>query len=48
MKKQTTVYKRYISEHYEGEITKFIDKYIINDAEKIMLSEGYMGHIYGD
>ena len=43
MKKQTTVYKRYRSEHYEGEITKFIDKYIINDAEKIMLSEGYIG-----
>lgn len=37
---ETIVYKKYNNEYY-GEITKFIDRYLISEADKRMMEQGY-------
>lgn len=37
---ETIVYRKYSNEYY-GEITEFIDKYLISETDKRMMEEGY-------
>ena len=37
---ETIVYKKYNNEYY-GEVTEFIDKYLISEVDKNMMEQGY-------